>query len=182
MIEEIIKAASVVPYFKHGIQRISLAKNIPVSPLVVDYLAATLSDYLKSESLFRSFRYGPMEETQDLEPLTMMAAGQSDDNLALKKLKAQIVGNECLLLISFFYEFLLQKRGTAMVRHYGNLGSEAYQLRAELAQENQPFIELARKFWDISEVIRDLDQNKQFQNQLIDRHQAVLLGKPVVFH
>ena len=109
MIEEIIKAASVVPYFKHGIQRISLAKNIPVSPLVVDYLAATLSDYLKSESLFRSFRYGPMEETQDLEPLTMMAAGQSDDNLALKKLKAQIVGNECLLLISFFYEFLLQK-------------------------------------------------------------------------
>ena len=69
-----------------------------------------------------------------------------------------------------------------MVRHYGNLGSEAYQLRAELAQENQPFIELARKFWDISEVIRDLDQNKQFQNQLIDRHQAVLLGKPVVFH
>ena len=170
--KQLIETSQLEVYIKQSLQAGSL--QISLSDSVINYLTGTLTEFIRSEALFKKYRYGLIEQENSLEPLTMLARTDSQEGLALRKLKAQIVGNECLFLVSFFYEYLLRQCGEALLKFHGQLGAVAYQYRAQFS-EALVFLELADKFWNISGVVRNLDQSRIFQNKLVGAHQKYLI-------
>ena len=164
-------------YFKNGLQQLAPLHRIEISSLAVEYLANTLTNFARSENLFRNYSYGVMERSNSLEPLTMLALSAAIDSEDAKRSKAQMVGNECLFLVGFFYEYLLNKCGEGLLRHHGELGSGAYQRAAELSKDGVVFSELSRNFWEIADVVRDLDQTEINKHKLLKLHRRYLLGE-----
>ena len=177
-----IDKTSLEAYFTTNLQEYAPAHHLKISAATIDYLAHTLAGFLRSEALFRTFRYGPLERNNSLEPLTMLSRAAHHDGDNLRRVKAQLVGNECLFLVSFFYEYLLQKCGEGLLKYHAQLGSGSYQQAAQLSADGQVFSELARNFWEITDVVRDVDRVEPHKHLLLERHRRHLLGEAINFN
>lgn len=169
-------------YFKTALEQFAPEHRVNLSSMAIDYLADTLTGFLRSEALFRRFEYGLLNKTYSLEPLTMLACSARNDGQQLRTLKAQLVGNECLFLVSFFYEYLWHKCGEGLLKYHGQLGSEAYHQAAQWSNNGQVFNELAGNFWNIADVVRNLDQAEPHRQILLKRHRQHLTGTAIEFN
>ncbi len=158
--DPLLDRSSLVKYVKDNLQAIVPEHGLKLSPLAVEYLAHMLGGYVRSEALFKKFQYGPLERSNSLEPLTLRMQKSKGEGGAMRRVMVQTVGDECLFLVSFFYDYLLARCGSALLKYHEQLGAGAYKQLGQIPDEGRIFNELATQFWDISDVIRELDQSR----------------------
>src|SRR3989344_2376826 len=140
--------------------------QISVSQPVIAYLAEMLAGYLHTNALFRSYEFGDLKREKMLTPLSLFDRTARTDTPKLKRIKAQMIGDECLFLLSLFYE-RIARDGQGQVNLHRNLGRGAYDY---LSTDNSSiFWELARDFDYISQVVIDIEQAKRIESILKKR-------------
>ena len=123
--------------------------KVDISSAAQEYLVQVLLRFSKSIELFRKYNQGPISG-YGLEPITFQftKAAQTFGRLGVEQQRK--VGDHCLFLTGFFYDFV-RKDGKPMVDYHKDTGSAAYMLTGRF-----PFTEMAENFGDLIIVIGDL--------------------------
>lgn len=133
----------------HSVQ----SRNLDISSWAQEYVAGMLAVFVRSANLFESSlnKKGSLEHSIRPLALSYQEAQNSED---LRR-----IGDKCLFLTGFLYDFV-RRQGMPQVRYYGDVGSSAYidfaySIDKEHRDAKPLYFELARKFWDLSEIIHE---------------------------
>ena len=140
------------------------------------YLVTMLSDFCDSNKLFENYEHNG-DKIYGLRPITFQMFECGDQRWA----KMPKLGNHCLFLVGYFYDFVLSK-GKGQVKLHQDIGSGAYLAFADyLARKNNDladiFSQLGENFSGYELVIGDLhlpsmDNKKTFE--LLDKYSKTL--------
>ena len=108
-----------------------------------------------------------------------------DQTQKLQRQSSRQLGDHCLFLVGYFYEFVAQQ-GSGWVRYHADIGANAYQQAGR-----EPCPELAQKFTDLYVIIGDLHLPHIDEKRVIeiyekwlqtgDRYyESLLLGKGII--
>ncbi|MDP3639853.1 MAG: hypothetical protein Q8R53_01480 [Nanoarchaeota archaeon] len=187
-----METASLKEHFFSVIEEAISRRNLEVSAHSRAYLVDLLASFARPEQLFRKFRYGFIEG-EGLEPLGLKYfTALQDSSKRVQNLQLKDLGDQCLFLTGYFYDYLRQQ-GVAYVEYHYTLGSTAYaSLGSRLQREpvvRELFSELAERFKDFCIVIGDmhlpsLDNEKKllevyerWRQTFDERYASLLLAK-----
>ena len=175
------KPKELEDFFIQTIEQSVNRHQLDVSGQAKDYIATMLLKFADTLQLFPEQNAGIW-----LEPLTLQCQRiMGETNALQRKKRQQELGDHCLFLTGYFYDFLL-RHGQANVGYYALIGSTAYQQTGQF-----PLVEMSQKFNELYLVIGDLhlpqlDEKKVLEIydkwlQTGDRYYAsLLLGKGIV--
>src|SRR3989344_123576 len=121
-----------------------------------------------------------------LTPVTFQYQRINDElNLAQRMQLQRDLGDHCLFLVGYFYDFV-RKQGEGQVRYHAQIGSAAYQQTGK-----SPLVEIGQKFSELYLIIGDLHLPSIKGKRLIEVYErweetkdwyyaSLLMGKGIV--
>lgn len=155
--KDLLEIIGLKSYFVDAVLDSVERRQLEISELAQSYVVNLLAVFLRAENFFDSYeRKADGSVEKFLQSLTFAhVTGPEPKRL----------GDKCLFLTGFMYDFT-RRYGPAQVRYYGDVGSSAYIAYAKShAEVKQLYFELARKFWDLSDVISDLSQPESYTDR-----------------
>lgn len=159
MVRGEIVTAGVEDYFASSIEKSLVWRKLELSPRTRQYLVQMLTSFVRLDQLFNPREIGGKLR---LEPISVQYFRALSERGLSRKLQLRKVGDECLFLTGYCYDFL-SSAGKGQVQFRRDIGVSAYLSLAQgdihdphnLSGVNL-YQELARKFPDISAVVSDL--------------------------
>ncbi|MDP3698479.1 MAG: hypothetical protein Q8R47_02735 [Nanoarchaeota archaeon] len=176
-----ISREGLLSFVDQGIGQAMERHKLKVAPETSRYLTTMLARFAETTALFPDKNSGTW-----LEPLTIQCHRITEEtNLLQRRNQQQQLGEHCLFLVGYFYDFL-RRHGEANVRYYSSIGSTAYQQTGRA-----PFVEVGQKFTDLYLVIGDLHLPQIDEKRLVEIYErwektkdkyyaSLLLGKGIV--
>ncbi|MDP3734412.1 MAG: hypothetical protein Q8R37_04215 [Nanoarchaeota archaeon] len=161
----VVKVNDIKQSFSESVRHSVQSRNLDISSWAQEYVAGMLAVFVRSANLFETSlnEKGSLEHFLQPIALSYLEAQNADE---LRR-----IGDKCLFLTGFLYDFIRQQ-GMPQVRYYGDVGSSAYidfahSIGKEHRDAKQLYFELARKFWDLSEIIHGIQSAESYSSKTL---------------
>lgn len=148
-------------YFQGAVSGAATALNIEVSNHAQSYLVGLLSHFINSENLYPTNAEGKPADT-----LTQQLANALEEESAeARALRLRQMGDFSLYIAGFFTNSLSRK--LVDVDYYIGMGGAAYEsvARLERTDRAQVFVELAKKFPKLVDILAQISEEGGFQKE-----------------
>ncbi len=149
----IVGGTRLLEYLRGRVQKAVLNLDIELQETTEFYLVNLLSNFGRSDFLFRS-----KDDRFEMEPLAMMLAHAINADTATQIRGLKRLGDTALYVSGFFASHI--KKGPVGVNYYVDMGSSAYEMLAGRFSSEDVFAglysELSAKFCDLTLVLEEL--------------------------
>ncbi len=149
----IVDGSRLLEYLRDRVKKAVLSLDIEVQETTEFYLVNLLSNFKRSDFLFRL-----KDDRFEMEPLAMMLAHAVGAEAATQIRELKKMGDTALYVSGFFASHI--QKGPVGVNYYSDMGSSAYEMLASRFSTEDVFAglysELSAKFYDLTLVFEDL--------------------------